>query len=123
VRTQTPTELLSELRARADEDFSQPGHPRAAGRHQVELIELGLRVACTRSRYPKGDGEEDLYAVTVSRLRLDGRPSESEISAVLGDLFGATAAAAAQPRPAGELVSMFRIPFRNVSGEDSIPVG
>jgi hypothetical protein len=43
---------LEGLRERADEDFRSPPGIKVSGRHQLDIAELGLRVAITRSRYP-----------------------------------------------------------------------
>ncbi len=53
---------LGELRRRADEDFMLPSANRPPGRHQLDLAELGLRVAMTRARYPNRPGGTEMYA-------------------------------------------------------------
>jgi hypothetical protein len=103
---------LRELRQRADEDFVSPSATRAAGRHQLDVAELGLRVAVTRSRYPNRDGGVDQYAITLTRSRLDHAPADSEVSLVLQAAFGAGAADAVERGGGGPLVRMFRVPAR-----------
>ncbi len=101
---------LAELRKRADEDFLRPSAARPPGRHQIDITELGLRVAMTRARYPnRADGVE-MYAVTLSRLALDHAPAEPEVRAVLEAAFGAGAAEAVERSGGGPLVRMFRLP-------------
>jgi hypothetical protein len=101
---------LQGLRRRADEDFVSPPGIKLSGRHQVDVAELGLRVAVTRSRYPNRDDGVDQYAVTLTRLRLDQAPADSEVSAVLEAAFGAAAADAVERVGGGPLVRMFRVP-------------
>ena len=74
---------LQGLRRRADEDFTSPPGIKVSGRHQVDVAELGLRVAVTRSRYPNRDDGVDQYAVTLTRSRLDQAPADSEVGLVL----------------------------------------
>jgi len=102
-------EQLRELRERADEDFASPGI-KVAGRHQVDVAELGLRVALTRSRYPNRDDGVDQYAVTLTRSHLDHAPADSEVSLVLQAAFGPAAADAVERSGGGPLVRMFRVP-------------
>jgi hypothetical protein len=102
--------LLQGLRARADEDFESPPGIKIPGRHQVDVTELGLRVAVTRSRYPNRDDGLDQYAVTVTRLRLDQAPADSEVSIVLDTAFGGAAREAVERTGGGPLVRMFRVP-------------
>lgn len=101
---------LAALRERADEDFVSPPGLKVAGRHQLDLAELGVRVAMTRSRYPNRDDGVDQYAVTVTRLRLDQAPADSEVALVLRGAFGAAAADAVERGGGGPLVRMFRVP-------------
>ena len=102
---------LRALRERADEDFFAEGVDREAGRHQVDLGELGLRVSVTRSRYPNRANGVDQYAVTVSRTALDQRPQDHEVHTVLALAFGDASASAAVERGAhGARVRMFRVP-------------
>lgn len=106
----TPADLLSGLRRRADEDFLNPSAERHAGRHQLDIAELGIRVAVTRARYPARPGGEDLYVVTVSRLGLSRQCGDGEGKEVLVLLFGETAAVAAEERRGGPLIRMYRVP-------------
>jgi len=106
------TAQLRELRERADEDFASPSAIRVAGRHQVDVAELGLRVAVTRSRYPNRDDGVDQYAITLTRSRLDHAPADAEVSLVLQAAFGASAADAVERGGGGPLVRMFRVPAR-----------
>jgi hypothetical protein len=101
--------VLRELRRRADEDFVQPPDTHEQGRHQVDLTELGLWVSLTRTRYPNRPDGTDQYAVTISRLALDHPPEEAQTRRVLSAAFGA-AAAAAEERPSGPVVRMYRVP-------------
>ncbi len=103
-------DLLRGLRERADEDFDSPPGIKVAGRHQVDLAELGLRVAMTRSRYPNRDDGIDQYAVTLTRTSLDQPPADSEVSIVLQTAFGASAREAVERIGGGPLVRMFRVP-------------
>jgi hypothetical protein len=103
---------LRSLRERADEDFERPPGVKVAGRHQVDVAELGLRVAMTRSLYPNRADGVDQYAVTVTRLRLDQAPADSDVSAVLAAAFGAAAGDAVERVGGGPLVRMFRVPAR-----------
>jgi hypothetical protein len=101
---------LAELRKRADADFLQPSQNRPPGRHQIDISELGLRVAMTRARYPNRAGGVEMYAVTLSRLALDHAPAEPEVRAILEAAFGAGAAEALERSGGGPLVRMFRLP-------------
>jgi hypothetical protein len=104
---------LQGLRRRADEDYESPPGIKLSGRHQVDVAELGLRVAVTRSRYPNRDDGVDQYAVTVTRLRLDQAPADGEVTAVLQAAFGAAASDAVERSGGGPLVRMFRVPARS----------
>lgn len=111
----TPAEALRLLRERADEDFTAPPAEHERGRHTADLPELGLRVSLTRSRYPnRADGVE-AYAVTISRLRVDGVPDEAAVQSALTLCFG-PGAAAAVARPGGPAVRLFRVPCAAVAG-------
>jgi len=101
---------LRRLRERADEDFDSPPGIKLPGRHQIDLAELGLRVAVTRARYPNRDDGVDQYAVTLTRSGLDQRPADSEVSLVLETAFGASAGDAVERTGGGPLVRMFRVP-------------
>jgi hypothetical protein len=101
---------LAALRRRADEDFVSPADEPVRGRHQVDIAELGMRVSLTRSRYPNGPTGVDQYAVTISRQDLDHPPAQPEVEAILEAAFGGEQARAAQERPSGSLVRMFRVP-------------
>jgi hypothetical protein len=105
--------LLHELRARADEDFRTPAADRPAGRHQVDLPELGLRVSVTRSLYPNRADGIDQYAVTISRATLDAPPTETEVGLVLSTAFGDPASEAVERSSRGSRVRMFRVPATN----------
>ena len=107
---------LRELRSRADEDFDSPPGVKLPGRHQVDLAELGLRVAMTRSRYPNRDDGVDQYAVTLTRSRMDQRPADAEVSIVLEAAFGASARDAVERTGGGPLVRMFRVPAGSAQG-------
>lgn len=111
----TPEERLLALRRRADEDYVAPPLEREAGRHSVDVTELGLRVSITRSRYPNRPDGRDLYAVTISRILVDGPPDEGAVQHALTAAFG-VGAAIAQARPGGPAVRMYRIPA------DAMPV-
>jgi len=100
---------LRELRQRADEDFVAPSVTREAGRHTLELEEMGMRVSITRARYPNRADGVDQYAVTISELRLEHPPQEAQTWRILMAAFG-EAAAAARERPGGPAVRMFRVP-------------
>jgi hypothetical protein len=104
------TAQLQALRERADEDFETAGGIKLSGRHQLDVAELGLRVAVTRSRYPNRDDGVDQYAVTLTRLRMDQAPADSEVSLILQTAFGAAAAEAVERTGGGPLVRMFRVP-------------
>ena len=71
---------------------------------------MGLRVSLTRARYPNLPGGQEQYAVTVSRLDLDRRPTDSEGLAVLELAFGAMLADRAVERGGGPLVRLYRVP-------------
>jgi hypothetical protein len=101
---------LRALRERADEDFASPPGVKLSGRHQLDLAELGLRIAVTRSRYPNRDDGIDQYAVTLTRTRLDQAPADSEVRIVLAAAFGDAAADAVESTAGGPLVRMFRVP-------------
>ena len=105
----TPSQLLAGLRERADDDFLNPGNERVAGRHQIDIAELGVRVAVTRARYPNVPGGDDLYVVTVSRLGLRQQPDDGDGRQVLVQLFGSAAATAAIERRGGPLIRMYRV--------------
>jgi hypothetical protein len=100
---------LAELRKRADEDFLAPSPLRPSGRHQIDIAELGLRVAMTRARYPNRAEGVEMYAVTLSRLALDHAPAEPEAHAVLEAAFGAAAEEAVERSGGGPLVRLFRL--------------
>lgn len=106
---QSPEELLSELRRRADEDFHSPPLEYRPGRHTADCPELGLKVSVTRSRYPNRPGGVDQYAVTITRIAVDGPPGEPEVRRALAAAFGDAAAETAVARPGGPAVRMFRI--------------
>ena len=106
--TGTLDEQLQALRRRADEDFADPPATRTGNRHQVDIVELGLRVSVTRSLYRNRPGGHDQYAVTISRSSLDRVPDAGEVEVVLGSLFG-IAAAEAQERTGGPLVRLYRV--------------
>src|SRR5580704_19654034 len=89
-------EQLQDLRGRADDDFLHPDAAREAGRHQLDLPELGLRVSVTRSRYPNRPDGVDQYAVTLSRPSLDRPPGNDELGLVLTSAFGDAAAQAVE---------------------------
>ena len=101
---------LRELRNRADEDFLRPAVDREAGRHQLDLPELGIRVSVTRSRYPNREDGVDQYAVTLSRSALDHPPEEPEVRTVLVMAFGEAASEATERSAGGTLVRLFRVP-------------
>ncbi|HET9051403.1 MAG TPA: hypothetical protein VFO60_06840 [Candidatus Dormibacteraeota bacterium] len=101
-------QVLATLRRRADEDFHAPPDEREPGRHTADLAALGLRVTITRSRYPNRPDGTDMYAVTISTVAVDRPPGEVAVRRVLSACFG-DAAVAAQSRPGGERVRMFRI--------------
>jgi hypothetical protein len=107
---------LQGLRRRADEDFASPPGVKVSGRHQMDIAELGLRVAVTRSRYPNRDDGVDQYAVTLTRSRLDQAPADSEVGLVLEAAFGAAAAEAVERTGGGPLVRMFRVPAGSAQG-------
>ncbi|MHB8717386.1 MAG: hypothetical protein ACYDAC_00630 [Candidatus Dormibacteria bacterium] len=100
---------LAALVARADEDFlGAAAH--GAGRHQVDLPEIGLRVSVTRSRYPNRPDGVDQYAVTLTRTRLDTPPADAEVRLVLSAAFASAAPHAVERSGPGALVRMFRLP-------------
>jgi hypothetical protein len=101
---------LQGLRRRADEDFESPPGIKESGRHQLDIAELGLRIAVTRSRYPNRDDGVDQYAVTMTRSRLDQAPADTEVGLVLEAAFGEAAAEAVERTGGGPLVRMFRVP-------------
>ncbi|MDQ6857257.1 MAG: hypothetical protein M3Z57_09315 [Candidatus Dormibacteraeota bacterium] len=101
---------LQGLRRRADEDFEGRSGIKLPGRHQVDVVELGLRVAVTRSLYPNRDDGVDQYAVTMTRLALDHAPADDEVTVVLVDAFGEAARDAVERIGGGPLVRMFRVP-------------
>jgi hypothetical protein len=101
---------LEGLRERADEDFSSPPGVKVSGRHQLDIAELGLRVAITRSRYPNTDDGVDQYAVTMTRTRLDQPAADTEVRMVLETAFGDAAGEAVERTGGGPLVRMFRVP-------------
>jgi hypothetical protein len=101
---------LKGLRERADEDFSSPPGVKVSGRHQLDIAELGLRVAITRSRYPNTDDGVDQYAITMTRSRLDQPAADTEVRMVLETAFGAAAGEAVERTGGGPLVRMFRVP-------------
>ena len=100
---------LRALRERADADFTDPQAEREPGRHSLDVAELGLRVSITRALYPNRPDGRDQYAVTVSRIRVDGPPDPSAVAHVLGAAFG-DAAGSAVERSSGPAVRMFRVP-------------
>ena len=101
---------LKGLRERADEDFSSPPGIKVSGRHQLDIAEIGLRVAITRSRYPNTDAGVDQYAVTMTRTRLDQAAADAEVRMVLETAFGEAAGEAVERTGGGPLVRMFRVP-------------
>ncbi len=101
---------LRRLRERADQDWLNPPGTKVTGRHQVDLVELGLRVAVTRARYPNRPDGVEQYAVTMTRSRLDQAPVDSEVRIVLENAFGDAAAEAVERTGGGPLVRMFRVP-------------
>ena len=108
-------EILNALRERADADFHEPPAEYEKGRHTVDLPELGLRVTLTRSRYPNRPDGIDAYALTISTIDVDRPPSDGRVREALTAVFG-DAAEAAQPRPGGPRVRMFRLPASALSG-------
>ena len=106
---------LAELRSRADEDHLSPPAAREVGRHQADLRDLGLRVAITRSRYPNRDDGVDQYAVTLSRVSLDGPPADAEVAIVLRAAFGEAASEAVERTAGGPVVRLFRVPATQAS--------
>ena len=101
---------MRQLRDRADEDAANPHAIQTAGRHSIDLAELGLRVSLTRARYPNTAAGLDQYAVTISRHALDHRPAGPEVELVLRAAFEQAAGLAVE-RPSGPLIRMFRIPL------------
>lgn len=108
--TETPQRRLRDLRERADADFLDPPAITQTGRHQIDLTEVGIRVAVTRARYPNRSAGADLYVVTVSRLGLNRQPDPGEVRWVLVELFGQRGADRAEERAGGPLIRMFRVP-------------
>jgi hypothetical protein len=108
--SRTIEEQMLDLRRRADEDFLHPDAVREAGRHQLDLPELGLRVSVTRSRYPNRLDGVDQYAVTLSRPELDRRPGEQEVGLVLTSAFGDAATMAVERSAGAARIRMFRVP-------------
>ena len=104
---------LLDLRKRADDDFLHPDALREAGRHQVDLLELGLRVSLTRSRYPNRPDGVDQYAVTISRPDLARPPSAEDVGMVLASAFGDAATLAVERSTGGARVRMFRVPAQD----------
>jgi hypothetical protein len=109
-------EQLRGLRIRADEDFADPPGVRVAGRHQLDIGELGLRISVTRSLYPNRADGVDQYAVTLSRSRMDKPPADPEVRLVLEAAFGPAAAEAVERTAGGPLVRMFRVPAAAQAG-------
>lgn len=112
---------LRRLRARADEDFVAPAPDRPAGRHQLDIGEIGLRVSMTRSRYPNRPDGVDQYAVTLSRPALDKPPAEFEVRTVLASAFGDAADAAVERTSSSARVRMFRVPAPAAEGSQASP--
>ncbi len=110
---------LRGLRQRADEDFASPPGVKLPGRHQIDVAELGLRVAMTRSRYPNRDDGVDQYAVTLSRPNLDRPPGNDEVVLVLASAFGDAATQAVERSTGASKVRMFRVPAQSGSGDSS----
>ena len=106
---QSSAQLLG-LRERADQDFLSPAGLKVPGRHQADLVELGVRVAITRSRYPNRDDGVDQYAVTLTRSSLDLPVADAEARLVLEAAFGEAASEAVERTAGGRLVRMFRVP-------------
>ena len=92
---------------------------REAGRHQLDVPELGLRVSVTRSRYPNRPDGVDQYAVTLSRPDLDRRPGEQEVGLVLASAFGDASTQAVERSAGAARIRMFRVP----AGDPAPPVG
>ncbi len=103
-------EQLVDLRRRADQDFLHPDALREAGRHQLDLRELGLRVSVTRSRYPNRPDGVDQYAVTLSRPDLDRPPGNQEVGIVLSSAFGDASTQAVERSGGASRIRMFRVP-------------
>jgi hypothetical protein len=101
---------LLALRQRADEDFLHPDELREAGRHQLDLPELGLRVSITRSRYPNRPDGVDQYAVTLSRPDLGRPPGVQEVAMVLTSAFGIASEQAVERSGGASRIRMFRVP-------------
>ena len=102
-------QLLTTLRRRADDDFHNPPEEFRPGRHTADLVELGLRVTLTRSRYPNRPDGVDQYAVTIARIGVDGPPGEVEVRLAMVAAFGDAGAATAQARAGGRAIRMFRV--------------
>lgn len=107
-------EQLRDLRSRADEDFLHPDGMREAGRHQLDLRELGLRVSVTRSRYPNRPDGVDQYAVTMSRPEMDRSPANEEVVMVLASAFGDASTLAVERTAGASRIRMFRVPAGDV---------
>jgi hypothetical protein len=103
-------EQLLDLRRRADDDFLHPDGIREAGRHQLDLRELGLRVSVTRSRYPNRPDGVDQYAVTMSRPEMDRPPGNQEVVMVLASAFGDASTQAVERAGGASRIRMFRVP-------------
>lgn len=103
-------EQLIDLRRRADEDFLHPDAVREAGRHQLDLRDVGLRVSVTRSRYPNRPDGVDQYAVTLSRPELDRPPGNQEVAMVLSSAFGDASNQAVERSDGSARIRMFRVP-------------
>jgi len=108
---------LLALRQRADEDFLHPDALREAGRHQLDLPELGLRVSVTRSRYPNRPDGVDQYAVTLSRPDLDRAPGVQEVAMVLTSAFGIASEQAVERSGGASRIRMFRVPATPAQAE------
>jgi hypothetical protein len=108
--SRTIEDQLRDLRRRADDDFLHPETLREAGRHQLDLPELGLRVSVTRSRYPNRPDGIDQYAVTLSRPNLDRRLGDDEVVTVLAWAFGDASEQAVERSAGASRVRMFRVP-------------
>ena len=112
--------VLRELRQRADEDFLDPPAEHEAGRHQVDLPDLDLRVSLTRGRYPNRPDGQDTYVVTLSRPQLDHPPEEAQTRRVLYGLFGEGAEHIEERQAGGPVVRMFRAPADSVPPNDAV---
>ena len=105
----TTLAALTELVARADEDFVGAAE-HGVGRHQVDIPDLGLRLSVTRARYPNRPDGVDQYAVTLTRVRLDQPPTDGEVRLVLDAAFAESARDAVERSGPNVLVRMFRLP-------------